>query len=156
MRRCGISIRDAKGGVWVKTHTDPDGFQVGNCSVTSDMTPSHGAVGVLIVPEHLAELVPDSHLNEGGHGARLKGDVVRVVQHRHEVTQEGRHCQVSAHVGFIARGPEGCRMLAKQTCNCLGGKAEILCNLDEAVRAPDILRYEPLIMKGVINRADVE
>lgn len=74
-------------------------------------------VGISVKPEHLAKLLPSLELDDSGKRTRLNGDIVGVVNHRHEISKQPRHSHVCAHMALITRMPEWDGMLSQKLCS---------------------------------------
>ena len=107
-----------------KTENLPDALKIRNSPSTSNMSPSTRNIGpcnIRIIPYHLTQLLPSLHLRHRSKRTRFNGDIVWVIQHSHEISQDSWHAQVHAHVGSIARIPPWNGMLAKDRRSCLHG-----------------------------------
>ena len=91
------------------------------------MAPCSGLLlRVGIVPEHFTELFPGFQLNHSGQRTRFHGDIVGIVDHCHEVSQQPGDRQIGAHVAFISRGPERHGLPSQKFSGLLHGFIEVL------------------------------
>ena len=70
------------------------------------MAPSQGkvlVVGVNIEAEHPTQIVSRRHFRNSGEGAHFDSDIIGILKHSHEVSQERRHGQVHAHMTLVSR-----------------------------------------------------
>lgn len=97
--------------------TNPYGFQIGNCTITGDMTPSQWLVFfplISVVSKQVAKLSSSLQFGNSGQGTGLQSNVVWIVQHGHEVSQQSGYGQICTHVGLIPWGPERNRVLPQK------------------------------------------
>lgn len=100
---------------------------------------------VIIVPQHLTKLLADENLRSRGERTRFDRHIVWIIQHGHEVPKERDHGNISCHMRFISRRPEGHRVLAQELCSLADGITEVCSKTDELVAVADVVGDEFLV-----------
>lgn len=99
------------------------------------MAPSSGLLLIVgIVPEHFTELVSGFQLNHSGQRTRFHGNIVGIVDHSHEVSQQPGDRQIGAHVALISWGPERHGLLSQKRSGLLHRFIELLGEMLERLR----------------------
>ena len=87
----------------------PNRFKIRNRTVTSNVPPCNGQVGVLwiyVISQHLAKLLSDQDLQLSCEWRSFECDIVGVIEHRREIAEDCRQALVRRHVRTVARRVE--------------------------------------------------
>jgi hypothetical protein len=79
---------------------------------------------VHVITEHGAKLLAALNLSYGRQWTCFKGNIVRIVDHGHEVAEKSRHAYIHAHMCLISGRPEGKRVFSEE----LGSRGNGSCN----------------------------